>query len=176
VDAASILSLAVIALVAVFTSVTAPLILVRRSEQMHREDLQADYQRQDRIAAVAAGTAAAMLAVQRDMAQAMAIRDDRASAKLDLINAQAQSIHTLVNSDMTAARQSELDQTRAMLTVLRRVVDLSKARGQAPDPRDLDALAAAETRATELEQILADRLYQLRQVEADAVENPVEEG
>jgi hypothetical protein len=200
-DAASVLSLIVIAVVAVFTSITAPLILARRTERMHREDQLADYQRQDQVARVAAETAvaaarqvrevaslAAEVAARLEAAQAESIRrtDEvarltasqavRIDGKLDAIDAQAKRIHTLVNSDMTAARQSELDQTRAMAAVLRRVTSLAQERGTEPDPRDVEALIAADARVGELEQILADRLHQLRQVEDEARSHPIDDG
>jgi hypothetical protein len=71
-------------------------------------------------------------------------------------------IHTLVNSDMTAARQAELTTTRLLAAALRRLA--------AVRPQDVDlaeAIAAADARAMELEQILADRLVAQRKVEAD---------
>jgi polyhydroxyalkanoate synthesis regulator phasin len=199
-DPASVLSLIVIAVAAVFTSITAPLILARRTERMHREDQLADYQRQDQVAKVAAETAAAAAlqvqevatlaaeaAARLEAAQAESIRrtDEVArltasqavqtDRKLDAIDAQAKRIHTLVNSDMTAARQSELDQTRAMVAVLRRVTSLAQEKGTAPDPRDMEALSTADARVGELEQILADRLHQLHQVEDEARAHPIDD-
>jgi hypothetical protein len=82
------------------------------------------------------------------------------TAKLD-------QIHTLVNSDMTAARQSELDQHKAMLVVLQRVVSMAYAKGTDPDPADVQAIEQTRRRIDELEAILADRLIQFRQAEAD---------
>lgn len=160
-DTSTVISLVAVAVVAVFTSITAPLILARRTERQHRHDQLADYQRQDEVARLAAATAARMLRQQQEMAEAAAEQAETAGVKLD-------AIHTLVNSDMTAARQSELDQTRVLLAVLRRVVHLSRARGQDPEAADLEALDSAEARAAELERMLADRLHQLRQVEDTA--------
>jgi hypothetical protein len=97
------------------------------------------------------------------------------NAKLDQIDLQAKRIHTLVNSDMTAARQSELDQTRAMVVVLRRVIDLAQSRKTPPDQKDVVALEAAETRVVDLEGILADRLHQMHEVEAEQQLNPIED-
>ena len=109
-------------------------------------------------------TAAATEAVKDTLAEATAVTD----RKLDQIDAQARRIHTLVNSDMTAARQSELDQTRATLVISRRIVALARAGGDKPLTEDTDAIGRLESRVTELEQILADRLHQARIVEAEA--------
>jgi hypothetical protein len=220
VSAASVIGLIVVGLVAVFTSVTAPLILAHRTEKMHREDREADWARQDRAArlllekqdeqAAAAAKAATDLAASQkevadqaaqaasllvdaqaetirrsdQVAELAAERDGQVTKKLDLIDAQAKRIHTLVNSDMTAARQGQLDQTRAMIVqtktmiaVLTKVVQLAESRGQKPDPEDVRELSAAqealdssEERAHDLEQILADRMHQMQKVEAAAAE------
>lgn len=168
----SVAPLIITILVAVFASVTAPLILAYRTERMHREDRQADYARQDEVALRAAEASAALLNEQR----LIAAGTHEANGKLDKLDKQAKRIHTLVNSDMTAARQSELDQTRAMADVLRRVIAVATAAaGQEPDPADVEALERADKRIEELQAILADRLYQAQQVEAEQEMHPIEE-
>lgn len=200
----TLVSLIAVICVAVFSSVTAPLILAHRTEKMHREDRQADWDRQDRAAALLlakqeeqaaatekarvdlaasqkriadqAATAAQLLAeaqaetIRRsdEVAALAAERDDLMTARLAQIDAQAKRIHTLVNSDMTAARQSERDQTEAMVVVLRKVITLAEDRGLVPEPLDVQALQTAERRVAELDQILADRMTQMRAVEAEA--------
>lgn len=167
------LPLVITILVAVFASVTAPLILAYRTERMHREDRQADYARQDEIAERSAEATAALLAEQRQIAAGT----HEANGKLDKLDKQARSIHTLVNSDMTAARQSELDQTRAMADVLRRVIAVATAATDTePDPADVEALERAEKRIGELQAIMADRLQQAREAEKEQKENPIEDG
>jgi hypothetical protein len=74
-------------------------------------------------------------------------------------------IHTLVNSDMTAARQAELDQTRKHLTTLARLIEADLRRGEEPSLEDLEEQSKMQARASELEAILADRLVQLRAVD-----------
>jgi hypothetical protein len=121
-------------------------------------DAQAEtIRRSEEVSAAAAREAE--LAAQRDTANSLALQK---------IDAQAQRIHTLVNSDRTAAWQSQRDQTVVMVAVLRRVIALAESRGQAPDQQDVDALAIAERRVAELDAILADRQVQLRIVEAAA--------
>jgi hypothetical protein len=168
-----------IAIIAVFSAVLAPLILSRsnihqqrlaRKEEFEQRKAEKaeDYRRQDEVAAQAAQAARDLLGAQQEMqrrtdevARLAAENADRADTKLN-------QIHTLVNSDMTAARQSELDQTRAMLVVLKRVTALAALRGEHADPEDLDAIARTEKRISSLEAILADRMVQLREVEAAA--------
>jgi hypothetical protein len=167
VDPASVISLISVAVVAIFTSITAPLILSHRTERMHRQDLLTEYKRQDEVAAAAKAAAAAMLAQQQLAAEAARLRDETSHALLSRIDVQAERIHTLVNSDMTAARQEELDQAEATIVVLERVIGVAEAKKIPPEPEDLAALAAAKTRRDKLEQILADRMHQLRQADAD---------
>lgn len=132
--------------------------------------------RTDEVAAQAERAAAKLLAAQQEsiartdeVARLTALSAKRADEKLDQIDLQARRIHTLVNSDMTAARQSELDQTRAVVVVLRRVIALAeRTRGAEPDERDVTALSAANKRVIDLEAILADRMAQMREVEAEA--------
>jgi hypothetical protein len=152
----TIIAIVLAIVTSLFASVTAPLILAHRTEKMHREDQLADYQRQDKVAAAAAVAATA--------AQAAAIAAQRQAAdtatKLDDLSAQTQRIHTLVNSDMTAARQEELDQAESLIVVLQRVISLAKGKGIMPDPADTDALERTRQRRDHLELILADRLAQ----------------
>jgi sensor c-di-GMP phosphodiesterase-like protein len=203
------LSILWVALIAIFTSITAPLLLAyvnnraqRRAKLEDAAEMRAakaeDYARQDRVAAEArkvaekAADAAELLAKRQatiaaaadqtarlllanqqattaaadEVARLAAMNAEKSDAKLD-------QIHTLVNSQLTAVRQAELDQARAMLVVLKRVTALAALRGEHADPLDLTAIERTEGRIAELEAILADRLQQLRAVEAEAAEHPV---
>jgi len=168
VDPAVVVTLVVSVAGVIFASITAPLILAHRTERMHREDQLADYQRQDKVAReAAAAVAAAQAAAVAAQAQAR-----EASGKLDDLSAQTQRIHTLVNSDMTAARQEELDQAESLIVVLQRVIQLARDKGVMPDPADVDALTRTQRRRDQLELILADRLAQFHASEAQARETP----
>jgi hypothetical protein len=187
---------AVTAIAAISAAFLAPALLASRTERMHREDREADYARQDEVARKAKEAADALMLQQKEAADAAAglvrqVASQVATTADDLKIAQAETIrrtnevalaakeasdqailkldqiHTLVNSDMTAARQSELDQTRAMLVVLKRVVATAQGKHQEPEQADLDAIASTEGRIHELEQILADRLIQFRKAQTD---------
>jgi CRISPR/Cas system CMR subunit Cmr4 (Cas7 group RAMP superfamily) len=164
VDPAVIVTLVVSVAGVIFASVTAPLILAHRTERMHREDQLEQYRREDKVAAAAAAAAAAAQAAAR-LAQQQALE---AATKMDDLSAQTQRIHTLVNSDMTAARQEELDQAESLIVVLERVIALAKDRVVLPDPSDLDALERTKRRRDQLEAILADRLAQFHASETEA--------
>jgi hypothetical protein len=163
-DPAVIVTLVISVAGVIFASITAPLILAHRTERMHREDMLSDYQRQDKVAAAAASAAVAAQEAARQ-AQEQAVS---AAAKLDDLSAQTQRIHTLVNSDMTAARQEELDQAESLIVVLQRVIELAKDKGVMPDPSDVDALVRTQHRRDQLELILADRLAQFHASELEA--------
>jgi len=162
----TLIAVALAIITSIFASVTAPLILAHRTERMHREDQLADYQRQDKVAAAAAAAAVAAQEAAR-VAQAQAVD---AASKLDDLGAQTHRIHTLVNSDMTAARQEELEQAESLIVVLQRVIQLAKDKGIMPDPSDVDALERTQRRRDQLELILADRLAQFRASETEARE------
>ena len=171
----TIIAVALAVVTSIFASVTAPLILAHRTERMHREDQLADYQRQDKVAAAAAAAAVAaqeaarVAQAQAQVAQSQAVD---AASKLDDLSAQTQRIHTLVNSDMTAARQEELDQAESLIVVLKRIIQLAKDKGIMPDPSDTDSLERTTRRRDQLELILADRMAQFHASEAEAKETP----
>ena len=167
-DPAVIVTLVISVAGVIFASITAPLILAHRTERMHREDMLSDYQRQDKVAAAAAAAAVAAQEAARQ-AQEQAVS---AAAKLDDLSAQTQRIHTLVNSDMTAARQEELDQAESLIVVLNRVIQLARDKGMMPDPSDIDALERTQRRRDQLELILADRLSQFHASEEEARHTP----
>lgn len=120
-----IISLVVSALLAVFASITAPLILAQRTAAMHREDRLADWARQDALAA-------------------------KTNGKLDVI-------HVLVNSNMTAAMQAELDAIKREIVMMREVAALNLAAGREPTVEALAAIEATQVKIAELESQLADR-------------------
>jgi hypothetical protein len=153
VDAASIISLITVAVVAIFTSITAPLIIIRRTERMHRQDMLSDYQRQDKVAREAKAASDAALAQQASSDAAAAFRDDAASDKLDVI-------HGLVNSTLSAALQSEMDALLTSLAMMREVIDLKRTAGHEPTAEAVISLRDTEARIADLRSTLAERQRQ----------------
>jgi uncharacterized membrane-anchored protein YhcB (DUF1043 family) len=164
--------------VAVIVSVIAPTLLAfltnrqritERRMDWDRQDARekADRERQEAVAKQAAEAAELLLAEQRATkarTEEVAVLAARAASATD---SQLKQIHTLVNSDMTAARQELLDQTRLLVSIYRKTIEDDRAAGREATPSDLAALDAAEAKVSELQGILADRLAQQRIVEQE---------
>jgi hypothetical protein len=174
-DPAVIVTLLVSAAGVIFASITAPLILARRTERMHREDQLADYRRQDAVAKAAADTTlAASVAALAAQTAAIGAHDAavETGAKLDGLGVQTARIHTLVNSEMTAARQAQLDEAEQVIVMLRRVIALTTDKGLPADAADIETLRQAVNRRDQLEAILAERMRQFHLAEAEAEASP----
>lgn len=150
--------------VAVVVSVLSPCVLAVVMRLLNRSEKREDWARQDAVAAQAAEVAALLLAQQ----QATTAETRQASERLLAANervAEATSeqsdkldvIHGLVNSQMTAAIQSELAATERDLSSLREIVELNKAAGRAPSPQALADIAATVSRIEELKIKVEDR-------------------
>jgi len=133
-------------IVAAGSAASAVLVSVTSGRQ-RRADKREDWRRQDEVAARVTEATRQALAVAREAAAAVAVT----SGKLDVI-------HTLVNSNMTAAMQAELAATVRELASLREIVNLNRAAGREPSAAALAAIGAAEVRVRELEAALRDRL------------------
>ncbi len=143
-----------------------------RAEDNARQDLIAA-----RAAAVAAQTAKATgllfsaqqetIARTDEVARLAAEAVSKINEQLTALDEQGKKIHILVNSDMTAARTNERDQTKLTLVALKRVQALSASLGLPIDPTELEAISAAEARIVKLDVILADRLAAQRIVDHD---------
>ncbi len=147
----------------------------RRDAELRRLEKTEDYARQDEVAMKAAEAAALLAKTQHaliERADEAARRSEQSRAevteRLTTLDEQGKKIHILVNSDMTAARTNERDQTRLTLMALRRVQALSSNLGLVADQGENDAIVAAEKRIEELDLILADRHAAQLAVEAEA--------
>lgn len=160
-----------VALIVGVTGVITPALLAFLAGRQRREDKREDWARQDavadqvadaarkaeEVAAQAAGAADLLLAANERVAHTAAVTNE----KLDVI-------HTLVNSNMTAAMQAELTAVEAQRAVLLEVITLKEDSGVSTvDPRaTVDVL---ESRISELRAVLADRLEQTRVANLQAV-------
>jgi hypothetical protein len=79
--------------------------------------------------------------------------------------AQLNVIHTLVNSTLTAALQSELDATRRERMLLREIVVMRKDAGHDATTDQVAALEAIDRKIRELTQAMLDRADQTRMAE-----------
>jgi uncharacterized protein (DUF2342 family) len=139
----SAVAITIVCVVAVFASVaaavTASVILSIRNEQVHRIAFLADNARQDR-------------SVSR-----MVDANKRAAESTQATNEKLDVIHALVNSNLTAVMQAELDATVRVLALLKEVAELRRAAGHEPSREGLDAITATELRISELRSVLTDR-------------------
>ena len=149
-------------LVALMATVISPAILAIISNHLtsrqRRAEKKLDWAREDAVAEQA--EKAAKLLLQSNVAVAKSAADNAEKVLFGL-----ERIHTLVNSDMTAARSEQRDQARLTLAGLRTIIRLDEDAGREPSQDDLDAIDAAEKTIKKLDTILADRLAQQRKVE-----------
>lgn len=143
---------------ALITAVVAPTILAVIQQWFKRQDKKQDWDRQDEVARQAKEAADKVAAKVEEVAvkaDAVALdlkgTNDRVIGKLDVI-------HTLVNSNMTAAMQAEFDATTRELAMMHEVVELKKVQGHEPSVKTLAAIDSTNSRLSELGTALADRL------------------
>jgi len=164
VDPTSII-VAVVSLVGVLAvGILAPAWLLSRTERIHHEDREADWARQDQVAAKAEKAAADLAKSQKmiadkaaEAAELLLANNERVARTQQETNGKLDVIHTLVNSNMTAAMQSEFDAVARELAMMREVAALKQAAGQEPSPETLAAISATEAKLHELDAALADR-------------------
>ena len=117
----------------------------------HAADLLAE--RQDDAAEAAAVAARDLVAANAEVAAVAARAAEAVGDKLDVI-------HTLVNSSLTAAVQSELDATIRELAMMHEVIELRREAGKPRSPEREDAVAATEARIVEVRLQLDERARQ----------------
>jgi hypothetical protein len=189
---AELITLVISACIAIFASITAPAILLHRTEAQHREDRDADWKRQDaaalklqqtqdaqaaaaeEVARRAAQAAENLAASQKDIADraAQAATDLVASQKLtastlldanNKTNGKLDVIHTLVNSNMTTAMENELVSAERELAMMQEVIELKRTLlRQEPTIEALAAIEASKSKIAELVAALRDRAGQSR--------------
>ena len=74
-------------------------------------------------------------------------------------NLKLDAVHVLVNSNMSASMQAELDGAVRELAMMHEVIELKKAAGQEPSKMALDAIIRTEGRIDELQARINDRLH-----------------
>lgn len=85
-----------------------------------------------------------------------------------IINNKSDVIHTLVNSQMTSAMQSELDATERELVSLKEIIELKRTTGKDPTKAALAVIDATEIRISELKEKLRERREQDEVAKAQA--------
>jgi hypothetical protein len=108
-------------------------------------------ERQDEAAAHAAEAARLLVESNERVALAAADADARTQGAL-------REIHTLVNSNLTAAKQNELVATEALLLAKREVARLNRRAGLVIDPELVAEIDEIENRLVDMRVSLAERL------------------
>jgi hypothetical protein len=145
---------------ALVVSVVAPSVLAIITGWQRRADKQEDYRRQDQVAALAkqanddAAKKAQDVADQAASAAKLLVDDNKkvataAIAASTKVQGKLEVIHTLVNSNLTDAIQSNLDSVARELSLLHRL----------PNPTDADtqAMVIASNKITSMQKVLDTR-------------------
>ncbi len=146
--------LALIAMGSVFASGTlAPIAIAVVQYRINRAERIENNTRQDTIA-----NRASEVAIRaEETAKLLLAANERVASDTRATNSKLDVIHTLVNSNMTAALQAELDATVRELAMMNEVVELKKVAGHKPGPETLLAINSTAARISELKSTIADR-------------------
>ena len=140
-------------LIALLATVISPAIMATISNvlmsRQRRFEKKLDWEREDKVAGIAANAARLLVANNELVAKTSAVTN----GKLD-------QIHTLVNSNMTAAMKAELEATIEKLKLMRQIVARDKADNIKVLPEALAAIRSVESKIGELTATLNDRLRQ----------------
>lgn len=173
-----------IAGIGVFSAIVGPLLLSWLNTKNTIALKQADWDRMDRVAEVAKQTAKEASDAARDASDAVIkVADDLKESQSvlntgleqvakvakegqDGVNSQLKQIHTLVNSNLTAAMRGELTAVQSNLLALRKLEGLNPA----STPDELAAIKTLENRERELSDTLTERMEQQRIIDQMATE------
>lgn len=132
----------------------------RASKQQDYDRLDAVADRAEKVAVAAAGRAEAVAAQAREAATLLLAANERVAEATQIAGGKLDAIHALVNSQLTAALQSELNATRRELAVLGELAAMRAKSGGEGAPETAALVGAATARIEELEKNLADRAEQ----------------
>lgn len=162
--------------IAVITALVAPSLLAVFQQYFRRQEKQQDWDRQDKVAEQAAQAAQLLLERQTISARkvdeaASLLKENNKAVAVTAAETQGQlrQIHTLVNSNMTAAMQSEMDQREIALALMNEVIDLKKSSGIQPSTETKATLEQMAASIDELNAKLSDRLNQQTIATAEAI-------
>jgi cell division protein FtsI/penicillin-binding protein 2 len=142
----------------------------KRDAERKTAERKEDYDRQDAVARKAEEAARLLVTTQQaaitrtnEVARLAAEADHRTHEQLTKLGEDTQKIHTLVNSDMTAARTAERSALKLLVIAIRKSNKLT--------PGEAEEITRVEKRIEELDQILADRLAAQTKVDAETAQN-----
>lgn len=135
------------------SSAVAPLLIAIVTSSQKRKDRAQEYARLDAVAV----KADAVADKAAEAAKLLLESNARVQQRGEVVNEKLDEIHVLVNSNMTAMMQSELDATRTSLALMKEVIDLKRASGKKPSSEAAANLKATEAKVKELSSKLAVR-------------------
>lgn len=164
---------AVVIIVALFASTIGPVTLAHLTGKQRMKEKIEDWRRQDEVARRADEVAHQLLEKQNETAAKtteaaeLLVENNKVVAKTARVtNEKLDVIHTLVNSNMTAALQAELDATQAQAVLMREVLQLREDQGKEPNEEALSVLEALDANIQKLAANLKDRLEQTKVADA----------
>ncbi len=149
-------------IVAITVSLISPLILSFLTNRSRINEKELDWKREDKKEKEKADKA-------QEVADRLFASNEKAASNLIITNGKLDVIHTLVNSNMTAAMKSELEATIDKLIMMKQIVARDKADKITVLPEAILAIRNVELKITELEAILADRLKQTEVADRQAI-------
>ena len=147
----------IVALIVGVTGVITPALLAHLANRSRAQEKREDWARQDAVADRVAEAAERAAGAARLLLAA----NERVAATAAETNTKLDAIHTLVNSNMTAAMQAELTAVEAQRVVLQEVVALKEANG-VPADESRATIETLNNRVNELRAVLTDRVEQTR--------------
>lgn len=154
--------------VALISAIVGPSVLAFFTGRQRANEKKLDWARQDEVAAQAAKAATALVEGQKEAAELLVVANERVAEAAESTSAKLDVIHTLVNSNMTAAMQAELDATVREVAMMKEVIRLNQVAGSKPSADARATLKATEEKISELKATLSDRLKQTKVAEAQA--------
>jgi hypothetical protein len=167
-------------LIVAFGVVVGPLLLAYLTGRQRTRDKREDWARQDAVAAKADAVAEQarvaaelLLAAQKasikrtdEVARLAAEAAAQTASKLESIDLQGRSIHTLVNQKLTDVTQQALAATQALLPLLEDAIARTVAGGDLPTSTDLQRIADTRRSIVDLQANLHERA--INQADIDA--------
>ena len=127
-----------------------------------------DYARQDEVADRLERAAMASRIRLEEVARLAAETAATQAATAVVTDSKLNVIHTLVNSQLSAALQNELDGLVREVAVIRELIELKRANGKEPTSDSLTILAASDSKIIELRQTLDNRAKETAKAAAAA--------
>lgn len=150
----------IVACSAMVSGVIGPLVLAGITGRHQRIEKQSDYARQDIVAARAEAANTILLRKQDEVAKQLVESNIRRDVSAKETITKLDTIHGLVNSNLTTALQSQYEAKISELALMREVIDLKEVAGRKPSIETLAAADAIEAKIKELRATLVDRAKQ----------------